>query len=213
MSIWETSNDPGSKPAITFDRDKHFPDNRPADGTAAAATNKGPQDQAKPFLTYKDGKLTVFDGGRYTIFVGVLDNGRSVALILKPDAPADMDVFNATPQWLILNSDQDVFKIVKIDTIKAHKNGNSVFGQTVVPHGLDFIPTVLAFIDNTTYFQQLPSMGFSLTTGALSILVEAEVDANNLYLNITTPSWAGNGNYTSTEDLNIKYFLLQQSTN
>lgn len=40
MSAWESSDDPGGKPPILPDVDKHLPDNRPADGTQSGTTNK-----------------------------------------------------------------------------------------------------------------------------------------------------------------------------
>lgn len=175
MSIWESSQDPGAQPANLPDFDKHLPDNRPADGTAAAATNKTDQQNTKPFLTYKDAKLWSFNGERNMIFIGVDDDGKSVARILKPEAPEQYDVFNAPDEWLLLNSEQNIFKVAKVldgkVTLSFGARGaagaDGTFSELstnslILPHNLGYVPVV-----SPHYYDPVSGLFTPVASGAL----------------------------------------------
>lgn len=238
MADWESSSEVGKRPPKVTDIDKHLPDNRPADGTAAAATNKGAQDSAKPFLTYKDAKLWVNDGIRATIFQGITDLGQSALRVLKPEAPLEFDVFNAPDEWLIFNSAQNMFKIAKIIyiTIPAYSvTVPAVAGQasgqsTVVSveHELGYRPAFEAFVEDTAFvgsdglpsYRSAAQVELPLYVGApggfATTATRVWVENDNVIARGTTVVYVGGAGYGSTLNIpakNLKVYLFQETAN
>lgn len=195
-------------------------------------------------LEGKAGKITYFDDGGNSVLVeGQLDNqatgfkvfdnsGVGVAQFgrftdgstaLKV-AKSGIDVASAVNDQLIFNSSQNVFKIVKSDTavttnaVATAAAGSFASGSTTVtiPHGLTFIPTVIAFIQDTDYtpnrFRLLPLTTYADVSGTRCnwITYSVDADSSNIYLLSSLVATGGTGN---TGIKTIKYFLLQESAN
>ena len=188
MTLRESSGNPGAELPTTPDFDMHLPDNRPADGTAAAATNKQDGDETRPFLTYKDGMARVSNGAHDIIHLGIdpdlgeglffLQENGSPLLALTDDflkiANPGGNALTDSDDDLAYNSKRRIFKIlatgvVDLGTDTPAGAGNSVF----IPHGQASNPLVVAFatvtdVTNGTRTVPLPHYTIGTTSGISS---------------------------------------------
>jgi len=190
------------------------------------------------------GKQTYFDDdGNAVITQGQLDDGAFGLRILDTSgvniaqfgrftdgstalkiAKSGYDVTSALLDQLVFNSDQNIFKIVDsvtattTDATATAAAGSFASGSTTVSiaHGLNFIPTVLAFIQDTDYtpnrFRSLPWTTYTNVSGTVCnwITYSVDADASNIYL---LSSCVATGGTASTGTKTIKIFLLQESAN
>ena len=192
----------------------------------------------------KAGKQTYFDDdGNPVITQGQLDDqafglrvldtsGVNIAQFGRfPDgstalkiAKSGYDVTSALNDQLIFNSSQNIFKIVSSGTAittnatATAAAANFASGSTTVTiaHGLSFIPTVIAFIQDTDYtpnrFRSLPWTTYANVSGTVCnwITYSVDADASNIYL---LSSCVATGGTANTGNKTIKFFLLQESAN
>lgn len=114
----------------------------------------------------------------------------------------------------IFNSNQDVFKIVKSDTVTFSKGANVNSANLVVAHGLGYAPLVTAYFYSGGFYYPFGQTGVAITgtnSGKVTESSSLSVDATNIYFQVLAPDWAGNGNYTSAETYMIKYYLLGET--
>ena len=122
---------------------------------------------------------------------------------------------------LIFNSEQNVFKIVKSGTFTsttAPSTSNPGAGQFAanqftlgtIPHGLSYIPSVIAYVGTGTGYQLMPSMSYAAAgTNAGWYTFNVEVDATNIYFYLQTMRY---GTATSfSAGFPFRYYLLQES--
>lgn len=57
MSLWDSSEDPGERPADVPDVDKHLPDNRVADGAQNGVVNRTASRSVQTRIVIKDGRM------------------------------------------------------------------------------------------------------------------------------------------------------------
>lgn len=121
----------------------------------------------------------------------------------------------------IFNSNQNVFKIVKEGTLTvpgitvSSTAGNYTSNGTDVssPHNLDFIPALLAYYGDGTFYVPLQySVNFSPTSSsAVWYTITPFVDSVNVSVNFDVMVF-GNTSFT-LQDTPIKYYLMQQTAN
>lgn len=185
-------------------------------------------------LIYKNDFTTTLyynSSGIPTVLLGLrpLDNEQGL-FVSQPG----IDVTEATDSQLIFNSQQNIFKIVadEVATIAAIPlaAGQLNFNTLTIPHGLPFIPVILAsaFVD-----WYLPTGGASFTpitayvtlpynalagigdVDVAKYVIQGSVDATNVYFSWfyqTTTSGSGGAGYNFPETP-IKYYLLQETAN
>lgn len=149
------------------------------------------------------------------IIEGLLPDSTYGMWVSKPG----IDVTTATISDLVFNSNQDTFKIIKKDTITVTTTGGTV-AYAQVPHGLNFTPIVLGFLNNATITFSgntiisggsipLPTWGnvaFDLTTPTLDFSVWYQILSDNTNVVAMILNSAG---VTRTET--FTYYLLQES--
>jgi hypothetical protein len=129
---------------------------------------------------------------------------------------------NTDPSKFIFNSNQDVFKIVgtgniisKTTTITWTTTNQWAYGTStsLLAHGLNFIPTVIAVLNFGGDYTPLPFVNLVFTSIPMWASLYCYTDATNVYFSIDAmgnsgavgASSFGFGPYTA------KYFLLQES--
>lgn len=167
-------------------------------------------------------KIIRDESGVDRVIIGRYPDGQYGIKVSKPGE----DVKDAASGDLYFNSNQNVFKVVKSDTVVMDDydvfGGSSgqwtnwnAGGPTSVAHGLDFVPSVIAYVDFNGQYVLLPTTFQSITgtsgTGAAFERVFINVDDTNIYFGsttlvngvVSTPYTAGG--YT------LKYYLLQET--
>lgn len=132
------------------------------------------------------------------------------------------DAFTAANDELIFNSSQNVFKIVfsgtaTLDALTINTGGASwsasVGSNTlVIPHGLGYVPAILAYWDIGGEYSPLPITRTITAAGSSFMMysILAFVDATNIKLSSELTGYNVN---TSFGSVNIKYYLLQETAN
>lgn len=107
-------------------------------------------------LVYKDtfSTKTFYDNQNSRIVQGLLPDGQYGMWVSKPG-------FNATDKTapalnnLIFNSNEDIFRIAKIETVELPFTSTTYTALDSVtftyPHGLDFVPTILVYYTNPAF--------------------------------------------------------------
>ncbi len=116
----------------------------------------------------------------------------------------------------IFNSNQNVFKIIITGTVSFNKAANSTGASAQIAHGLDFAPLIIAYFTDGTFYYPVGSVGVAFTglnSGKITRVSSLSTDTTYVYFGVSTPDWAGNGNYQASEDYTIKYYLLQETAN
>ena len=132
------------------------------------------------------------------------------------------DVNTAEGSDLIFNSNQNIFKIVKVGNgeapaIHTYETGTNTYqgiDTNLYPHGLDYAPAIIAYVEDgggefvalpyTTTYALGPGGGIGVST------FTASADATNVSLvhNVVEYGDSGEGDIPA---VNIKYYLLQES--
>lgn len=136
-------------------------------------------------------------------------------------AKAGYDATTASDDQLAFNSAQNTLKVVQTGTImlpevtysKAGTNEYGSYnggGSNVVAHNLGYRPAILAFIDDSSTFVQLPwteTYGVSANSYAMSMR-RVSVDDTNVYgiANVLTYNRSG-----TISARRVKYYLLQET--
>lgn len=151
----------------------------------------------------------------------LLGKGKDGFYGLKVSDPG-VDVYEASDDQLVFNSDQNVFKIVASGTLViaeytattgASQYASNSASQTVA-HGLGYAPAVLAFVQiGPTYVSTPYTFTAGVGTGqfALSTIAVA-VDTTNVEATSTTLAFNKTGGHT-VSSVTIKYYLLQETAN
>jgi len=141
-------------------------------------------------------------------------------------SPEGVDVYTATDDQLIFNSNQNVFKIVGTGvgafltkTITGPAGGGWVTGHadTSIAHGLSFIPAYLTYIE--LFGGSLQRFSVPLTLDNVvsnvemsSVRYHVSVDATNLIFNTDITGYLPAGKTAVAPAItSLKYFLLQES--
>lgn len=106
------------------------------------------------------------------------------------------------------NVDFDTFIIVKTGLVTVTKPASTSSYTEIIPHGLSFIPMIIAFAESSDIYQMTPIITL-FSTGAISLLSEVQIDATNIYIIVQAPNTGANPNYTAEITENYRYYLLQ----
>lgn len=143
------------------------------------------------------GTLLYDQNGVPLIYMAVV-NGQPVLKV----APSGIDATTAPDSQLLLNSAQNVFKIVSTGVVDVPDT--STFNSVTVAHGLGYVPVILAYTTYDTNYRQLPVMTF-FGDGTARWQVACYVDATNAVF--YTESYQAEPGHSAT----IKYYLLQET--
>lgn len=122
-------------------------------------------------------------------------------------SPEGQDVYDATDDQLIFNSDQNVFKIVDKITIVPTIPGAGTVTTTTQAHGLSYIPALVGYIIVSGAYYQLPFVSVLPATGVVVTSLQLSADATNVIVTWTSPAaWVG-----AAPTLSI--YLLQETAN
>jgi len=179
-------------------------------------------------LIYKNdySTTTYYDTTNSRVALGLLPDGTYGLQVSKPG----YNVTDNNNNNLIFNSAQNVFKIVKTDTItipsKTLPAGNLYSNIITIPHGLNFTPIIQSYaklntsflsssfvVQNILAYQQLPyNQNQSLMiTNVLEYFIIGLVDETNIYFGyLYETDTTGGYSFPTTS---IKYYLLQESVN
>lgn len=159
----------------------------------------------------RDGDIELFDDKLRSMIIGRDSQDRQVVKIAKEG----FDAKEARNDELVFNSLQNTLKVVKTDIITVGV-GTDATNWSTLPHGLGFAPVPLAFLNNVTLSGIAAGANIPLPTySSLSVdtvnqrvnmrtWLHALADEVNLYIVV----------FNSTGvafNLNVKYFLLQES--
>lgn len=164
------------------------------------------------------------DAGDRRVLLGKGANGFYGLKVSKPG----FDVFTATDDDLIFNSDQNSFKIVSIVditipefttlTVPVNQVGYDT-AETSVAHGLSSIPAFLAFILTSGDYQQMPHISYATAGDNIRWITtewKLKVDATNVTAQTVTflsALTAAGGVSATVETATVKVFLLQETVN
>lgn len=177
-------------------------------GQVANALNGVIRDIAGSDVTkiYKD------DSGTRRVLIG--KRGDSYGLFVSQPG---FDVFDADNADLAFNSNQNTLKIVASGVTEVFtKTAGSTGDLYTVAHGLDFVPQVIAYLDDGggIVYSPLPKVVVQPTGGSAGLIFfHAETSVNQFDVNfiVSCPNIAGNTYYTDELNFRFKYFLLQES--
>lgn len=134
---------------------------------------------------------------------------------LKVSKPT-FDVYEASDDELILNSDQNNFKIVDDGTTSVNSDG-STLNWSSVPHGLDYTPIALGFLNNatvsgitTTGSVPLPTWGsaaINTTDEVVEFKTWVQIIPDDTYVHVVLLNSTG----AAIPNLYVKYYLLQET--
>lgn len=139
-------------------------------------------------------------------------------------SPAGVDVYTATDDELVFNSNNNVFKIVQsgtatIPALSITAAGAGWYQDTTtisVAHGLSHVPLVIAFIEPTpsTYYAMPATFSIvSSTTKMTTRTYSVSPDATNI---VFTGNLVGDlpaAGSDSFGDVTVKYYVLQETAN
>ena len=140
---------------------------------------------------------------------GTQDYGLKVA---KPG----FDVTTATPAQMAFNSGFNNLKVVGSGTIVVNHPANSVGGSAQITHNLGYIPAILAFMENSGNYFQLPNTGMNLSgvgAGTIDSHTSAYSNSTTATFGVSTPDYPSSNNFWRAYDTTIKYYLLQETAN
>lgn len=139
-----------------------------------------------------------------------------------------VDVYTATDDQLIFNSSQNLFKIVRSSTgsVTVGSGDSYTTVTTTIPHGLNFTPIVLGFVDSNstilshsgrtptpyTMYESVTTSPIGLIDNTLYVVIgqfTITADATNIYLNVGTHKVTF---YTQLQGVwNFTYYVLQET--
>jgi len=190
---------------------------RMAQGTSQVQ-NAG-EEESDGLRTLERQIMAVQDGTNKAVF-GFYGTANKFGFKVAEDG---VDVLTASDDQLLFNSEQNVFKIVKIGTsatpsATVSKAGTNQYGvatnSTTIAHGLGYIPAVIAYAyDNSaSTYVLLPwsSQNGVSTNSFTTVTYGIAVDDTNVYL--STNLFTYNASVTES-GWNVKYYLLQETAN
>jgi hypothetical protein len=149
------------------------------------------------------------------------DGNVSIAAYIDADdkpilkvAGVGKDAITGSDEDMIFNSAQDIFKIVKTDTVTLHRAVNNMTGTLSVAHGLGYEPIAIAYALLSGTYLPLPWLSTTpLGIGSMGIDKDIgfSVDATNL--NLFTDVDDGGIWFGTAESFSVKYYLLQETAN
>lgn len=151
---------------------------------------------------------------------GRFKDGTTALKVAKPN----IEVSTARDDQLIFNSSQNMFKIIKTDTLNVTLTNvaNTVSAgtqTTTIPHLLNYSPAFLVYITAPSGFVdgnallQLPHVSHNTITGLNYVFTRfyATVDTSSLYI-----KWIHVSNTDYSPDVpafTVRYYLLQETAN
>lgn len=138
-------------------------------------------------------------------------------------SPPGVDVYTATDDQLIFNSNQNVFKIVKIITgtfpaVSITGTANTAkynYNITTIAHGLTYTPVVIGVVtDGAGGYFSLPRV--SLSAGVQDMdnsVLSVSSDATNIYLTSAINAYFISALTINVPTYNGKFYLLQETAN
>lgn len=130
-------------------------------------------------------------------------------------AEAGFDAQTTDESHLIFNSEQNVFKVVKSDTISLTYDG-SVGTYATAPHGLTTIPIVMAYVklpDDADFSpmggEYVPMPAYSNRTGLPFFQCIQSADETNIYFRVHDIYSSGG----SPKTYQFRYYVLQETAN
>lgn len=127
-----------------------------------------------------------------------------------------VDVYDASDDDLVFNSNNNVFKIVATGTVTVNKPASTASAATIVAHGLGYAPVGVVYLDDGSTIVAIPFSAHSLagaTAGLCTRTYSFVVDSSDLTITVTAPNWAGNTSYTDELNFTVRYYLLQETAN
>lgn len=110
------------------------------------------------------------------------------------------DVYDATNDQLVFNSDNNVFKIVDSQLVEVSASGDTSFN-----HGLSYTPSIVAYLDYDGTGSNLWPLPFiQQSGGSITVLITVRVTPSAVILN---------SNQTLSTPASIRYYLLQETAN
>lgn len=171
-------------------------------------------------ITQNQQNIIVFDNTTNRVLIGYQAILNAWGLFVSQPG---IDVTQATTDQLIFNSNQNVFKIIKIVPIELsfvlNTDGTVSFGEATLAHGLNFTPAYVAFITIDSVLADLSIAG--VTNGPNPFLIFGDaptdtlkpelfaqvlVDATTVYFSIQTTASGG-----ATVNNSAVVYLLQES--
>lgn len=118
-------------------------------------------------------------------------------------------------QFTIISASDITTNIVSVSGPGAGAlNSNVVNGYTFA-HGLNFVPTVIAYFgSSTTIFGGMPSLNYNALNSAqgLWFTVQASADSTNVYIDFNVMQFGRSG-LTTLSPLQVRVYLMQQRAN
>jgi len=159
------------------------------------------------------GRITLVKNGVHKLLIGTDEQGNELIKIAKDG----IDVFVASPDELIFNSADNLFKIVETDTVDVVKGADlstaSNFITTTVSN-----PTVIGFVvpffGSSVGTQQLPYTIVSLSgTDSGKLLYEARTSVNGTTVDflVNTPQGITGSYYPAAFTSRFRYYIVQET--
>jgi hypothetical protein len=141
----------------------------------------------------------------------LLGRGKDDFYGLKVSKPG-FDVYSASDDNLIFNSNNNVFKILEKRTVTLVKSASTDGVEVIETHTYDFNPIVFAFWTSATVNAPLPYFNVNATSGIIDeqIWCYTRLSGRQIRFFIKTPS-AGSL-YASSLERTITYYLLQETS-
>lgn len=196
-----------------------MPFGTPSDGASAGRIipnqlNTGGSVPANSTFLYNDGKVN-----RMIIGQRPLSNNLGV-YISKPG----IDVQSAQDSQLVVNSDQNMFKIVSKGTASLTGSASISSGTTqtvTVAHNLGFTPASLVYSNAAAVITLQGGSGITTlpimyvfpgaTQSNMFFFIQSRVDSSNIYFDFVCTS--GTNNNYSAYTWSFIYYLLQETAN
>jgi len=120
------------------------------------------------------------------------------------------DVYTASNDELVFNSDNNVFKIIQSGTATLGSAADGTTTEVTVAHNLGFVPVVMAYLtDSGSSISPLPSLIVE-SAGAEEGKV---LQVISWYADTTNVTFYNQSNLQSTAGGTIKYYILQETAN
>lgn len=132
---------------------------------------------------------------------------------LKVSQP-NYDVWTASNDQLVFNSDNNVFKVVDTGTLTVNYAASAGQATATYTHNLGYIPAGIVYLlpDSASYYQPTPLIVSSTSTGAVLQVFDWYVDDTQLTVRFTKNNVVGSG-YASASTAEFKFYLFRETAN
>lgn len=170
-------------------------------------------------LNRGNGRLEVTQGTTTVLFAGLDNSGNVKVKLAKPG----FDALTATADQLILNSDQNSFKIASILTPSyffTSTDASNAYAVLTFPHSLSYKPTVLGSFVNTADGVSRPLQWFQagganskygVTNFYGSDVLVTKIDTVNITVEIHIYNIFGLSFWLANQTVNFRFYCLQET--